>query len=38
MAGAALILTFVIGRPADSVISAGFCIALIAFWRSRRNR
>jgi uncharacterized membrane protein YphA (DoxX/SURF4 family) len=38
MAGAALILVFVIGRPGDSVISAGFCMALTAFWFSRRKR
>jgi putative oxidoreductase len=37
MASAALILVFVIGRPADSVVSAGFFIALAAFWWNRRS-
>ncbi len=38
MASAALIMVFVIGRPSDSVVSAGFFIALAAFWWNRRNR
>ncbi len=37
MAGAALLLIFVVGRPADSVFSGGLFIALALFWRSRRN-
>jgi uncharacterized membrane protein YphA (DoxX/SURF4 family) len=37
MLSAALILTFVLGRPADSVFSLAFFIALAAFWRSRRH-
>ena len=38
MAAAALILAFVIGRPADSIFSGIFFIALSAFWWSRRSR
>jgi putative oxidoreductase len=38
MASAALILDFVIGRPADSIISSGFFIGLAAFWWTRRSR
>jgi putative oxidoreductase len=38
MAAAALILVFVIGRPADSIVSAGLFIGLAAFWWSRRTR
>ena len=38
MAGAALILDFVIRRPADSIISTVFCFGLIAYWRVRRSR
>jgi uncharacterized membrane protein YphA (DoxX/SURF4 family) len=37
MLSAALILTFVLGRPGDSVFSLAFFIALAAFWRSRRG-
>jgi len=37
MASAALILIFVIGRPADSVVSGIFFVALTAFWSSRRS-
>jgi len=37
MAGAIVILVFVIGRPADCIFAAGILIALIAFWRSRRS-
>ena len=37
MAAAALILTFVIGRPADSIISGGIFIGLAAFWWNRRS-
>jgi len=32
MLSAALILIFVIGRPADSIFSGIFCIGLAAFW------
>jgi uncharacterized membrane protein YphA (DoxX/SURF4 family) len=38
MAGAALILDFVIGRPTDSIISTGFFVGLAAFWFVRRRR
>jgi putative oxidoreductase len=38
MASAALILTFVLGRPADSVVSILIFIALAAFWWNRRSR
>ena len=38
MAAAVLILVFVIGRPADSIVSGGFLIGLAAFWWSRRSR
>lgn len=37
MTGAVLILVFVIGRPADSIVAAVFFIGLAAFWWSRRN-
>ncbi|HVP49234.1 MAG TPA: hypothetical protein VMT32_21725, partial [Bryobacteraceae bacterium] len=37
MAGAIVILVFVIGRPADCIFAAGILIALIAFWRSRQG-
>jgi len=38
MASAALILTFVLGRPGDSVFSGAFLIGLAAFYWSRRRR
>jgi uncharacterized membrane protein YphA (DoxX/SURF4 family) len=38
MASAALILIFVVGRPADSVFSGGIFIALAFFWWNRKNR
>jgi uncharacterized membrane protein YphA (DoxX/SURF4 family) len=38
MAVAALVLDFVVGRPADSIISTGFFIGLAAFWWTRRSR
>jgi putative oxidoreductase len=38
MASAALILTFVIGRPADSAFSGVFFIGLAAFRWNRRSR
>jgi len=38
MASAALILVFVIGRPADSIFSGGIFVALAFFWWNRRNR
>jgi uncharacterized membrane protein YphA (DoxX/SURF4 family) len=38
MASAALILIFVIGRPADSIFSGGIFVALAFFWWNRRNR
>jgi putative oxidoreductase len=37
MAGAVLILVFVIGRPADSIVAGGFFIGLAAFAWSRRG-
>ena len=37
MASAALILTFVLGRPADSIISGSFCAGLVAYWWHRRS-
>ena len=38
MASAALILTFLLGRPGDSAVSGAFFIGLTMFWRSRRGR
>jgi len=38
MASAVLILVFVIGRPADSIVAGGFFIGLAAFLWSRRSR
>lgn len=38
MAAAAIILVFVIGRPADAIVSSGFFAGLAAFLWSRRNR
>lgn len=38
MASAALILTFVLGRPADSVFSGALFICLAGLWWNRRNR
>lgn len=38
MGSAALILVLLIGRPADSIVSAGFFVGLTAFTWSRRNR
>src|SRR4051812_3569574 len=35
MAAAVLILVVVIGRPGDSIVSAGFFMGLAAFWWSR---
>ena len=37
MLSAAMILIFVIGRPADSIFSGILFIGLAAFWRSRRG-
>jgi uncharacterized membrane protein YphA (DoxX/SURF4 family) len=37
MAAAALILDFVIGRPADSILSTGLFIFLAVFWWARRS-
>jgi uncharacterized membrane protein YphA (DoxX/SURF4 family) len=37
MLSAALILIFVIGRPADSIVSGMFFLGLVAFWWSRRG-
>lgn len=37
MAGAALILVFVIGRPADCIVSVLFLIGLAAFWWNRQS-
>lgn len=37
MGSAVLILVFVIGRPADSIVSAGFFVGLTAFAWSRRR-
>jgi putative oxidoreductase len=37
MGSAALILTFRLGRPADAIISTLFCLALSAFWWTRRR-
>jgi putative oxidoreductase len=38
MASAALILIFVVGHPADSVVSGGIFIALTFFWWNRREK
>jgi len=38
MASAALILTFLLGRPGDSFVSGAFFIGLTLFWLSRRGR
>jgi uncharacterized membrane protein YphA (DoxX/SURF4 family) len=38
MASAALILIFLVGRPADSMISGTIFIALAAFWWNRRDQ
>jgi putative oxidoreductase len=38
MASAALILVFVIGRPADSVFSGALFIVLAVFWWNRSSR
>jgi len=38
MASAAFILIFVLGRPADSIFSGFFFIALAAVWLIRRSR
>jgi putative oxidoreductase len=38
MASAALILIFVIGRPADSLFSAAIFTALAVFWWNRRSQ
>jgi putative oxidoreductase len=38
MASAALILVFVIGRPADSVFSGALFIVLAVFWWNRRSQ
>ncbi len=37
MAAAALILDFLIRRPADSIISTGFFLMLAAMWWARRE-
>lgn len=37
MAGAALIVAFVLGRPGDSVFPLLFLVALSVFWLSRRR-
>lgn len=38
MASAALIVIFVLGRPADSVFSGALLVALLVFWWNRRGR
>lgn len=38
MASAALLLIFVVGRPADSVFSGAIFVALAFFWWNRRNQ
>jgi len=38
MASAAVIVAFVIGRPADSIFSGAFFIGLSMYWMARRNR
>jgi len=38
MASAFLILTFVLGRPGDCIVSGAFFIGLAAFYWSRRSR
>ncbi|MGD0047469.1 MAG: DoxX family protein [Bryobacteraceae bacterium] len=38
MASAVLILTFVISRPGDCIVSGVFFVGLTAFWWSRRSR
>lgn len=38
MACAALIVTFRLGRPADSILADIFCVVLTLLWRSRRAR
>ena len=38
MAAAVFILVFVLGHPADAIVSGGFLIGLTAFWWSRRSR
>lgn len=38
MASAALIVTFVLGRPGDSPFSAALLVALLVFWWNRRSR
>jgi len=37
MGTAALIVALRLGRPADAIISTLFCLALSAFWRTRRR-
>ena len=37
MASAALILTFVMGRPADSIFSGALCVLLAVFLRTGRS-
>ena len=38
MSSAAIILIFVLGRPADSIFSASLFIGLAIFWWTRRSR
>jgi uncharacterized membrane protein YphA (DoxX/SURF4 family) len=38
MLGAVLTLVFVLGQPADTIMSGGILIGLVVFWRSRRTR
>lgn len=38
MASAVILLVFVVGRPGDSFVAAGFCIGLVVFWWNRRDR
>lgn len=38
MAGAALIVTFRLGRPADSILADIFCVVLASLWWARRGR
>jgi uncharacterized membrane protein YphA (DoxX/SURF4 family) len=38
MLGAVLTVVFVLGQPADTIMSGGILIGLVVFWRSRRTR
>jgi uncharacterized membrane protein YphA (DoxX/SURF4 family) len=38
MASASLIWVFLLGQPANAIVTGAFCIGLVLFWLNRRGR